>query len=241
MKYILLFVTTISLWSCDPKQLGQLLETGALSNEEIASGLKEALDLGVDKSVKTLSAQNGYYASIYKIVLPPEAQKVTAKLRSIPGFTNLEEEAVKKINKAAEDAASKAGPIFVNAIKQMTFADALNILMGEKDAATQYLIKTTYTSLYAEFKPVMVNSLNNFGALDYYEDAVNTYNKIPFVEKVNPDLADYVATKALDGMFALIKEKELGIRSDISQRTSGLLRKVFARQDRWEWTDVMMY
>jgi hypothetical protein len=231
MKYILLFITTISLWSCDPKQLGQLLETGALSNEEIASGLKEALDLGVDKSVKTLSAQNGYYASVYKIVLPPEAQKVTSKLRSIPGFTNLEEEAVKKINKAAEDAASKAGPIFVNAIKQMTFSDALNILMGEKDAATQYLIKTTYASLYGEFKPVMVNSLNSFGALDYYADAVKTYNKIPFVEKVNPDLADYVATKALDGLFALIKEKEMGIRSDISQRTSGLLRKVFARQD----------
>ncbi len=232
MKYILILLVSAGLMSCDPKQLGQLLENTKLTDAEIASGLKEALDLGVDKSVKTLAAQNGYYNSVYKIILPPEAQKVTSKLRSIPGFSNVEEEAVKKINRAAEDAASKAGPIFVNAIKQMTFTDALNILMGDKDAATQYLIKTTYASLYGEFKPVMVNSLNSFGALDYYADAVKTYNKIPLVEKVNPDLADYVATKALDGMFALIKEKELGIRSDISQRTSGLLRKVFARQDR---------
>lgn len=231
MKLWTFIVILFSLTSCDPKQLGQFIEGTGLTDAEIASGLKEALDLGVNKSVKTLSAQNGYYASVYKILLPPEARKVTSKLKSIPGFTNLEEEAVKKINRAAEDAATKAGPIFVNAIKQMTFADALNILMGEKDAATQYLIKTTYASLYGEFKPVMVNSLNSFGALDYYADAVNTYNKIPLVEKVNPDLADYVATKALDGLFALIKEKELGIRTDISQRTSGLLRKVFARQD----------
>lgn len=231
MKLWTFIVILFSLSSCDPKQLGQFIEGAGLTDAEIASGLKEALDLGVDKSVKTLSAQNGYYASAYKIILPPEARKVTSKLKSIPGFSNLEEEAIKKINRAAEDAATKAGPIFVNAIKQMTFTDALNILMGEKDAATQYLIKTTYTGLYGEFKPVMVNSLNTFGALDYYADAVNTYNKIPLVEKVNPDLADYVATKALDGLFALIKEKELGIRTDLNQRTSGLLRKVFARQD----------
>lgn len=232
MRYWTFIVILFSLSSCDPKQLGQFIEGAGLTDAEIAAGLKEALNQGVDKSVTSLSAQNGYYASAYKIILPPEARKVTSKLKSIPGFSNLEEEAVKKINRAAEDAATKAGPIFVNAIKQMTFTDALNILMGEKDAATQYLIKTTYTGLYGEFKPVMVNSLNTFGALDYYADAVNTYNKIPLVEKVNPDLADYVATKALDGLFALIKEKELGIRTDLNQRTSGLLKKVFARQDR---------
>ena len=232
MKKIAFLFLIISLTACDPKDINRILEsTNVLSEGEAANGLKEALNLGVDKSVQTLSIKDGFYKSVYKILLPPEAQKVTSKLKSIPGFTNLEEEAIKKINSAAEDAASKAGPIFINAIKQMTITDAMNILMGEKDAATQFLRRTTYTALYNEFKPVMVTSLNKFGALDYYGDAVNTYNKIPFVDKVNPDLADYVANKALDGLFDLVKQKELGIRTDFSQRTSSLLKKVFAKQD----------
>lgn len=232
MKKIAFLFLIISLTACDPKDINRILEsTNVLSEGEAANGLKEALNLGVDKSVQTLSIKDGFYKSVYKILLPPEAQKVTSKLKSIPGFTNLEEEAIKKINSAAEDAASKAGPIFLNAIKQMTITDAMIILMGEKDAATQFLRRTTYTALYNEFKPVMVTSLNKFGALDYYGDAVNTYNKIPFVDKVNPDLADYVANKALDGLFDLVKQKELGIRTDFSQRTSSLLKKVFAKQD----------
>ncbi|MBK8701023.1 MAG: DUF4197 domain-containing protein [Saprospiraceae bacterium] len=234
MKYISLLLSLLIFTSCDPKDLNKILDNAGsniLSDADITTGLKEALNLGVDKSVATLSTQNGYYNSVYKILLPPEAAKVTSKLRSVPGFTNLEEEAIKKINRAAEDAASKAGPIFLDAIRKITFTDVKNILMGDKDAATQYLRRATYTALYGEFKPVMVTSLNTFGALDYYADAVNTYNKIPFVEKVNADLADYVANKALDGLFDLVKQKELGIRSDISQRTSSLLRKVFARQD----------
>lgn len=232
MKKISFLLMVLFMVSCDPKDLSKILDTsGVLSDAEISNGLKEALNLGVDKSVKTLSLTDGYYKSVYKILLPPEAQKVTSKLKSIPGFSNLEEEAIKKINRAAEDAASKAGPIFLNAIKQMSFTDVMNILMGDKDAATQYLRNATYTALYGEFKPVMTNSLNKFGALDYYADAVNTYNKIPFVDKVNPDLADYVCNKALDGLFGLVKEKELGIRTDLSQRTSNLLKKVFAKQD----------
>jgi len=197
----------------------------------VAAALKQALDRGVDQSVKTLSAQDGYYASIYKILLPEEATKVIDKLKFIPGFTNLEEEAIKKINKAAEDAATKAGPIFLNAIKQMTFDDAMSILMGEKNAATTYLHNKTYQPLYNEFKPVMVNSLNKFGALDLWADAINKYNSLPFVTKINPDLADHVNTKALAGLFALVEKKELGIRSDVSQRTTDLLKKVFAKQD----------
>lgn len=232
MNKIVIFILMLSLTACDPKDLNRILESAnVLSETEVANGLKEALNLGVDKSVQTLSIKDGFYKSIYKIVLPPEAQKVTSKLKSIPGFANLEEEAIKKINAAAEDAASKAGPIFLDAIKQMTINDAMNILMGEKDAATQFLRRTTYNALYNEFKPVMLTSLNKFGALDYYGDAVNTYNKIPFVDKVNPDLADYVANKALEGLFDLVKQKELGIRTDLSQRTSSLLKRVFAKQD----------
>jgi hypothetical protein len=115
--------------------------------------------------------------------------------------------------------------------KEMTFDDAMNILMGRQDAATQYLNAKTYTPLYNEFQPVIVTSLNKFNAIEYWADAVNAYNKIPFVEKVNPKLDEYVTEKALDGLFAMVAKKELEIRTDISSRTTELLRKVFAKQD----------
>ncbi|MCB9309055.1 MAG: DUF4197 domain-containing protein [Lewinellaceae bacterium] len=235
MRALTFIFITLFLVSCDPKDLQRVLDnvstSGVLTNADISAGLKQALDKGVEQSVRTLSADNGYYASVYKILLPNEARNVVDKLKFIPGFENLEEEAVKKINKAAEDAATKASPIFLNAIKGMTFSDVTSILMGDKNAATQYLHNKTYDALYGEFKPVMVNSLNKFGALDYYSQAVNKYNSIPFVTKVNPDLADYVCQKALVGLFSLIEKKELGIRTDLSQRTTDLLKKVFAKQD----------
>ena len=233
-KIFLLFAfSIISLTSCDQKMLDSILNsgTGVLSNADIANGLKQALEKGVDSSVAYLAKEGGYYDSVYKILLPEEAQKITSRLRAIPGFGNLEEEAIKRVNKAAEDAASKAGPIFLKAITQMTFTDVRNILMGDKNAATQYLHNATYQALYNEFKPVLVTSLNKFNALDYWGDAVNTYNRIPFVDKVNPDLADHVATQALKGLFNLVEQKEYGIRTDLSQRTSDLLRKVFSQQD----------
>lgn len=234
MKFLPFMLMSLFLVACDPKDVQKVFDSvgsGVLSNADVAAALKQALDKGVDQSVKTLSAQDGYYASVYKILLPEEATKIIDKLKFIPGFTNLEEEAIKKINKAAEDAASKAGPIFLNAIKQMTFDDAMGILMGEKNAATTYLHNKTYQPLYGEFKPVMVSSLNKFGALDLWSDAINKYNSLPFVTRINPDLADHVTSKALVGLFALVEKKELGIRSDVSQRTSDLLRKVFAKQD----------
>jgi hypothetical protein len=234
MRYLSFLLVSLFMISCDPKDLQKVLDGMGnlpLTNADIASGLKEALDKGVDQSVKTLSATDGYYASMYKILLPDEATKIIDKLKFIPGFTNLEEEAIKRINKAAEDAASKAGPIFLGAIKQMTFEDVMGILMGNKNAATQYLHNKTYNNLYAEFNPVMVNSLNKFGALDLWKDAITKYNSLPFITRINPDLADHVTSKALVGLFSLVEKKELGIRTDISQRTSNLLQKVFAKQD----------
>ena len=121
--------------------------------------------------------------------------------------------------------------IFLQAIKTMTFDDAMNILMGPKDAATTYLNNRTYNSLYGEFNPVIDTSLDIFSVQEYWAKAVNTYNKIPFIDKVNPDLGDHVTTEALKGLFSLIAKKELGIRDDVSQRTTDLLRKVFAKQD----------
>gem|GEM_PF-236440 len=229
-KAFLLMIMTLSLVSCDPNTLSQILSVPT-SQADVASALKQALSIGAEKSSQQLSASGGYYDSIYKILLPEEANTVISKLKFIPGFTNIEEEIIKKINQGAEDAASKAGNIFLGAIKQMTIQDAMGILMGEKDAATNYLHKATYNALYSEFNPVIVNSLNKFGALDYWTKAVNKYNSIPFVDKVNPDLADHVTAKSLVGLFDVVEKKELGIRTDISQRTSQLLKDVFAKQD----------
>jgi len=202
-----------------------------LSQEEIGNGLKEALNLGVEEAVASLSAEDGYYESVYKILLPKEARTVVDKVKMIPGFQNVEQELIVRVNRAAEDAASKATPIFVDAIKQMTFQDAMNILMGDRDAATQYLNRTTYDNLYGEFNPVIQSSLDEVNANEYWEKVTVAYNQLPFVKKVETDLDGYVTGKALEGMFGLIEQKEEKIRDDVGARTSPLLQKVFAQQD----------
>jgi hypothetical protein len=226
---ILLLPILTLLPGCDTLQ--QLANSNTLTSQEIASGLKQALEIGIGEGSDALAKVDGYFKSPYKILLPPEARKVTDKLRAVPGFAQVEEIILEKINRGAEDAASRAKPIFTSAIRSMTFNDALGILMGQKNAATTYLHASTYSPLYTEFHPVIVNSLNKFNAIEYWADAVNTYNKIPFVEKVNPSLDAYVTDEALKGLFGMVEKKELQIRTDISERTTDLLKKVFAKQD----------
>jgi hypothetical protein len=222
---ILLLPILTLLPGCDTLQ--QLANSNTLTSQEIASGLKQALEIGIGEGSDALAKVDGYFKSPYKILLPPEARKVTDKLRAVPGFAQVEEIILEKINRGAEDAASRAKPIFTSAIRSMTFNDALGILMGQKNAATTYLHASTYSPLYTEFHPVIVNSLNKFNAIEYWADAVNTYNKIPFVEKVNPSLDAYVTDEALKGLFGMVEKKELQIRTDISERTTDLLKKVF--------------
>jgi hypothetical protein len=210
----------------------QVIGGGSLSQEEAGRGLKEALNKGVEQAVGALSATDGYLKSPYKILMPKEAQQVADKLRNVPGFSNLESELTTRMNRAAELAAAKARPIFLSAIRQMTFQDALNILTGEPNAATQYLKRTTSTALYSEFKPVIAQSLDEVKAREYWRNAVGAYNKIPLVQQTNPELDDHVTQKALEGLFSLVEQKEKGIRSDVSQRDSELLKKVFSRQDK---------
>src|SRR5690606_14282896 len=157
------------------------------------AGLKEALNFGINEAVQSLSAKNGYFDSPYKILVPAEAQQVVSKVKMVPGFENVERDLVAKMNEAAEHAARKATPIFVNAIKSMTIDDATSILMGEKDAATQYLERTTRPALYGEFKPVIQAALDEVNAREYWRSVVNAYNNIPLVKKVNPELDDHVA------------------------------------------------
>jgi len=213
-----------------PSSLGDLIEA-PLSNADIARGLKEALNLGTGEAVDFLSAKDGYYKSPYKIFLPEEARTITDKLQIIPGFTNVEDIILEKINRGAEDAAKSVGPIFLDAIRGMSIGDALGILTGEKDAATNYLNQQTYQALFNQFQPIVVESLNKFNAIQYWSDAVNTYNKIPLLNDVNNELDDYVVHEALKGLFALVAQKELGIRTDLSQRVTPLLQNVFKKQD----------
>ena len=199
--------------------------------DETGAALKEALNLGVEKAVNELSAENGYLDSPYKILIPEDAQQIIGTVKRIPGFENVERDLIEKMNEAAEIAAKKATPIFVDAITQMTIKDATNILMGEKDAATRYLEHSTREGLYSAFLPVIQESLDEVNARSYWRSVVTTYNKIPFVRKMNPELDDHVNNKSLDGLFSLIEKKEEGIRGDQDQRTTELLQTVFARQD----------
>jgi hypothetical protein len=136
------------------------------------------------------------------------------------------------MNRAAEDAAVKAKPIFIEAIKKMTIQDAMNILTGNPDAATRYLQNSTYTNLYASFKPIIQTALDKVNAREYWKSAVTAYNKLPLVTKTNPELDDHVTKMALVGMFGLVEKKEKDIRSNVSLRNTDLLRRVFAKQDK---------
>ncbi|MFK7806901.1 MAG: DUF4197 domain-containing protein [Saprospiraceae bacterium] len=202
-----------------------------LTKEEMGNGLKEALDSGVDKAVKKLSADDGYFKSPYKILIPEEAQSIVNKVKRVPGFQDVDKKLTAKLNKAAELAAKEATPIFIQAIKQMTFRDAFDILMGSDDAATNYLNKSTRASLFSKFMPVIQKSLDEVKAREYWRSVVKAHNKLPMVKKVNPELDEHVNNKALDGMFSLIAVKELDIRKNQSSRTSDLLKKVFGKQD----------
>lgn len=217
-------------------QLGRILDKArdkvGLGDDEVASGLKEALEKGATAASETLSLEDGYYKSVYKILLPEEAQRVVKRMSSVPGFQNLEADLILRINRAAESAATKAKPIFSQAIRSMTIRDATNILMGDNNAATSYLHRTTHDALYAEFRPVIQAALDEVNAIELWESAATAYNRLPMVSKVDTRLDDHVTRKGLEGLFNMVEIEELRIRTDVNARTSNLLRKVFAEQDK---------
>lgn len=235
----LVAASLILLGGCDVQtqaQLGGILKqipTGANpSTFEIAQGIKQALEIGTSAGADKLSAKDGFLGNMaIKILFPAEAQKVEKTLRTI-GLGSLADNVVTSLNRAAEDAAKEAKPIFVSAIKQMTITDATNILLGNNDAATAYFKRVTTSQLMEKFRPVVTNSLNKVGATKYWGDAALQYNRLPLVKPVNTDLSDYVAQKAIEGMFIQIAQEELKIRSDFSARSTTLLQKVFGYADR---------
>ena len=233
MKKILAFLIVFQFFGCAELQqvVNQLPQGGALGNEEIASGLREALDLGIEKQVSKLTLEDGFYKNeLVKILLPEELQKVDKTLRNI-GLGSLADEGLKVLNRAAEDAVSEATPIFIDAVKGISFNDAKNILLGNDNAATNYLQQGTESKLYDKFNPIIKNSFEKVGADKIWSNLITRYNNLPLTNNVNPDLTDYVTQEALSGVYTMIEVEEKEIRTKISSRTSDLLKKVFALQD----------
>jgi hypothetical protein len=212
------------------KKVSKALNTttsSGFSEEEAASAIKEALVKGTGESVNIVSLVDGYFKNPeIKIPFPPEATAMETKLRAA-GFGSQVDKAVLSINRAAENAAKDAQPIFVSAVKGMSIKDAINIVRGKDNAATEYLKNTTSPALKTQFKPAIQKSLDEVNATKYWTDLISTYNKIPFVQKMNPDLASYVTDRAIEGLFVMIAKEELKIRKDPVARTTELLKKVF--------------
>lgn len=238
MKKLLVILLVLSS-ACSSTQVTQAIteatkvlegQSTAPTTEQVAAGLKEALVKGISIGADQVSQADGFFRNPQiKIPFPPDVRKVEDRLRQI-GMGAEVDRFVETLNHGAENAAKEAKPIFINAIQQMTFEDAWGILKGSEDAATQYLKRTTSPQLKAKFKPVIQNSLNQVQATKYYGDIVTTYNKIPFVDKVNPDLNEYATDLAMQGLFVMIAAEEKKIRENPIERTTDLLKKVFEYQ-----------
>jgi len=202
---------------------------GGLTEADASAGIREALERGAADAVKIVSKPDGYLGNLeIKIPFPPEAKDIENKLRSI-GLGSQVDEVVTSINRAAEDAAKSAEPVFVAAIKGMSISDAVNIVKGSNDAATRYLERTTSPELKAKFTPIVKASLDRVNATKLWSDVIRQYNQIPFVKKQNPDLAAYVTDKAIAGLFVMVAKEEAKIRKDPAARVSDLLKKVFGK------------
>lgn len=200
-----------------------------LSSDEVGNGLKEALSIGVQKGASQLSAMNGFFGNaVIKILMPPDAQKVEKTLRGM-GMGKQVDDAILSMNRAAEDAAKSAAPIFLDAIKQMSIQDAFGILKGGDTAATSYLRSKTTSPLTVAFKPTVDASLKKVDATKYWNTVTTAYNKVPFTKKVETDLTVYVTQRALNGIFYQVALEEAKIRTNPAAQTTDLLKKVFGK------------
>lgn len=198
------------------------------SNDEAGNAIKELLTKAAGNSVDIVGKPNGYFKNnLIKIPFPPEAKAAESKLRQM-GAGKLADDVVESLNRAAEDAAKVAKPILVNSIKQLTVNDALSIVTGsQKDAATQFLKRTTTEQILIAFRPGIKASLDKTQATKYWKKATKQYNRLPMVQKVNTDLVDYTSRKALDGLFIMLSQEEEKIRANPQAFGSGVLDKVF--------------
>jgi len=246
-KLFIVLVLVLALSSCDilMQVASDAMQTeNPLTTEQVTSGLKQALEVGATEAVKQLTAKDGYYMNpALKIVLPAETQEILDNAKKIPGVDQLLERLVLQLNRSAEDAAKMAKPILVNAITGMSISDAWGILRGEQDAATQYLHRSTFTELTNLYAPIIKTSLDKplvagISATQSWTEITKKWNEfaksiagvILGAKPLNYSLEEYVTVQALNGLFSQIEVKEKAIRTDISARTTDLLKKVFGQQ-----------
>ena len=228
---VLIFILLMGCTATDLNRVLQGASNAVLSNEDVANGLKDALVKGISVGAESASQEGGFFKNeLIRIALPEEFRKVEGTMRKL-GLGAEVDKVLLAINRGAENAAKEAKPIFIGAIKQLTIQDAFSILKGEQDAATQFLRRTTSDQLTTLFQPRIQESLIQVGATRYYTDLVKAYNAIPSTTNLNPDLNAYVTEKALDGLFRLIAEEEKNIRENPLERTTTLMKRVFAAQD----------
>lgn len=238
MRYSVLFFVFVQsvLTACSSADINKILQAaggqGPLTQTEVSQGLKEALIQGISKGADQASMTDGFFKNeLIKILLPEDARRVESTLRQM-GLGAEVDRALLTINRGAEKAAMEAKPIFISAIRQLTIQDAFNILKGEPDAATQFLRRTTESQLITLFQPRIQESLDEVGATRYYGDIANAYNAIPLTNrKIDPDLNAYVTQRAIDGLFLLVAQEEKNIRDNPLERTTALMKRVFAAQD----------
>ena len=227
-KIIPALLIILFLGGCDV--LKNLPQTTVFTEQEASVGIKEALTQGLTKSILQLNKQDGFFGdAFYKILLPPDAQKIEKTLRDI-GLNKMVDKAILQINRGAEDAAGYAKPIFIDAIKNMTLSDAIGLVRNGDTSITHFFREKTTEKLISAFAPVIKSSLNKVEATRYYGDVVNTYNSFPTTfKKINPDLQNYVTSKATEALFNLIAKEELNIRTNFGARSSEILKKVFGK------------
>lgn len=234
MKQKIIFLALIvGMISCAELELisKEIAKSGNLTEQQIANGLQEALSKGVDQQVSKLTKEDGFYNnSLVKIGLPQELSSIESTLRSL-GLNNLTDQGIKALNTTAQQAVKEATPIVKKAIQDMTFEEAKNILLGNNIAATTYLREKTQEELYQKFEPIVKDNFQKVGAEQIWQNVIQRYNQIPLTENVNPDLTDYVTNEALKGVFKMIELEEVQIRNDAKERSTELLRRVFALQD----------
>jgi Protein of unknown function (DUF4197) len=225
-KLLFAFLLSVCLYSCDV--LSKLPTGTGVTENEAGEGIKEALSQGLVKAVLQLNREDGFFKdALYKVLLPPDAKKIENTLRDL-GMSKMVDKAILSINRAAEDAAGFAKPIFVDAIKTMTISDAIGLVRNGDTSATHFFRVKTTDKLIAAFLPVIKSSLDKVEATKYYSDIVSTYNNFPTtLRKINPDLPSFVTEKATTALFDLVAKEEINIRQNIVARTTDLLRKVF--------------
>lgn len=237
MKKVILACFVAALTACSPQTMEQIsrgIQTSnerPLTNADLINGLKEALEKGTGSAVQKVSANNGFLNNpLIRLAWPEEAKQVESTLRNL-GFNKLCDDVIASLNKGAERATAQAVPIFVGAIRQMTVSDAMSIIKGEPNAATNFLKRTTTSQLTQAFNPIVRKSLDEVNATKLWGDVATQYNRVPLVKPIQTDLSAYVTEKAINGLFVYIAEKEKDIRQNPLERTTELLKRVFRLQD----------